>query len=120
VRTSLLYPCPLVTETHFSIVSRMLSSLPSQIQQEIEFIRPMVEERFAKMEEYGEDWDDSDKPVCQTIISSSISSHDYFTERYAHVAHERGQGSGEVPRRRGTAIARSQFCSNPYNVFGKW
>jgi hypothetical protein len=56
----------LVTETHFSIVSRMLSNLPSQIQQEIEFIRPMVEERFAKMEEYGEDWDD--KPVCQTIV----------------------------------------------------
>ena len=25
----------------------------------------MVEERFAKMEEYGDDWDD--KPVCQTF-----------------------------------------------------
>jgi hypothetical protein len=45
----------------------MLSNLPSQIQQEIEFIRPMVQERFAKMEEYGEDWDD--KPVCWTIAS---------------------------------------------------
>ena len=44
----------------------MLSNLPSQIRQEIEFIRPIVEDRFAKMEEYGEDWDD--KPVCQTII----------------------------------------------------
>ena len=43
----------------------MLSNLPSQIRQEIEFIRPIVEERFAKMEEYGEDWDD--KPVCRTI-----------------------------------------------------
>jgi hypothetical protein len=41
----------------------MISNLPSQIQQEVEYIRPMVEERFAKMEEYGEDWDD--KPVCQ-------------------------------------------------------
>jgi len=39
------------------IVARMLSNLPSQIQQEIEFIRPMVEERFAKMEEFGDDWD---------------------------------------------------------------
>jgi len=39
------------------IVARMLSNLPSQIQQEIEFIRPMVEERFAKMEKFGEDWD---------------------------------------------------------------
>ncbi|KAH8996774.1 cytochrome P450 [Lactarius akahatsu] len=43
------------------IVARMLSNLPSQIRQEMEFIRPMVEERFARMEEFGEDWDD--KPV---------------------------------------------------------
>jgi hypothetical protein len=49
----------------------MLSNLPSQILQEIEFIRPMVEERFAKMEENGEHWDD--KPVCPTqIIVSGI------------------------------------------------
>jgi hypothetical protein len=27
----------------------------------MEFIRPLVEERSAKMEEFGEDWDD--KPV---------------------------------------------------------
>jgi hypothetical protein len=61
-----LSPCSLVTKTHISIVSRMLSNLQSQIRQEIEFIRPMVEERFAKMEEYGEDWDD--KPVRRTIV----------------------------------------------------
>jgi len=48
-----LFPNPLKP-----IVSRTLSSLPSQIQQEVEYIRPMVEERFAKMKEYGEDWDD--------------------------------------------------------------
>jgi len=40
-----------------SIVAYMLSNLPSQVQQEVEFIRPMVEERFAKLEEFGEDWD---------------------------------------------------------------
>jgi hypothetical protein len=73
------YPCQgpyslisLLTETHFSIVSRMLSNLPSQIRQEIEFIRPIVEERFAKMEEYGEDWDD--KPVCRTTVSECVIS----------------------------------------------
>jgi hypothetical protein len=81
-------PSSLVTETRFSVVSRMLSNLPSQIRQEIEFIRPMVEERFAKMEEYGDEWDD--KPVCQTIISESDILLDGFTERYAHVADERG------------------------------
>ncbi|KAH8996773.1 cytochrome P450 [Lactarius akahatsu] len=43
------------------IVARILSNLPSQIQQEMEFIRPLVEERFARMDEFGEDWDD--KPV---------------------------------------------------------
>jgi len=62
-----LYQCCLVTETHTSIVFRMLSNIPSQIQQKIELIGPMVEERFAKMEEHGEDW--HDKPVCQTIVS---------------------------------------------------
>jgi hypothetical protein len=51
--------------TRISIVARMLSNLPSQIQQEIEFIRPMVQERFAKMEEFGEEWD---KPVCELIL----------------------------------------------------
>ena len=50
----------------------MLSNLPSQIRQEIEFIRPIVEERFAKMEEYGEDWDE--KPVCRTITSECLIS----------------------------------------------
>ena len=64
-----LSPCSLVTETHISIVSRLLSNLPSQIRQEIEFIRPVVEERFAKMEEYGDDWDD--KPVRRAIVSES-------------------------------------------------
>ena len=39
----------------------MISNIPSQIRQEMEFIRPLVEERFARMEEFGEDWDD--KPV---------------------------------------------------------
>ena len=44
----------------------MLSNLPSQIRQEIEFIRPLVEDRFAKMDEFGEDWDD--KPVCWSAL----------------------------------------------------
>lgn len=64
----------------------MVSDLPSQIRREIEFIRPLVEERFAKMEEYGDDWDD--KPVCQTMYLLFFSLHGQFTERYANVAHE--------------------------------
>jgi hypothetical protein len=58
----------------------MVSKVPSQIQQEIEFIRPIYEERFAKLEEYGEDWDD--KPVCLTIVTvSDISSRGWLTCR---------------------------------------
>jgi hypothetical protein len=54
------------SEAHTSIVARTLSNLPSQIQQEIEFVRPMIEERFAKMEEFGEDWD---LPVRKAILT---------------------------------------------------
>ena len=43
------------------VVTRMITNLPSQFRHQEEFIRPMVEERFAKMEELGENWDD--KPV---------------------------------------------------------
>ena len=46
----------------------MLSNLPLQIRQEMEFIRPMVEERFARMAESGEDWDD--KPVRRSASAS--------------------------------------------------
>ncbi|KAF8463177.1 cytochrome P450 [Russula ochroleuca] len=61
-----LFPKPLKL-----IVSRMLSNLPSQIQQEIEFIKPMVEERFAKMEEYGEDWDDKPNDMLMWLMSEA-------------------------------------------------
>ena len=44
----------------------MLSDIPAQIRQEMVFIRPMVEERSAKMEEFGDDWD---KPVCGPTLT---------------------------------------------------
>ena len=41
---------------------RYISNLPSQVQQEIEFLRPMFEERSARMEDLSEgDW--GDRPV---------------------------------------------------------
>jgi hypothetical protein len=96
----------------------MLSNLPSQTQQQIEILRPIVKERLAKMEAYGEHWDD--KPVCQTIVTvSGISLHDWFAERYAHVAHERGQRCGKVPRRLGTAIAPGQCHRYTFNSLGE-
>jgi len=53
------------------IVSRMISNIPSQIQKEIEFIRPMVEERFAKMKEYGDDWDDKPNDMVMWLMSEA-------------------------------------------------
>ena len=49
----------------------------------------------------------------------SLSLHGQFTERYADVADERGQGSGEVRRRLGAEIAHSQSSSCTFDVFGK-
>lgn len=41
---------------------RIVSNLPSQVQQEVEFLRPMFEERSAKMGDLSEgDW--GDRPV---------------------------------------------------------
>ncbi|KAH9006342.1 cytochrome P450 [Lactarius hatsudake] len=53
------------------VVARMLSNLPSQIRQEIEFIRPMVKERFARMEEFGEDWDDKPNDMLMWLMSEA-------------------------------------------------
>ncbi|KAI0278605.1 cytochrome P450 [Russula aff. rugulosa BPL654] len=53
------------------IVLRMVSDLPSQIRREIEFIRPLVEERFAKMEEYGDDWDDKPNDMLMWLMSEA-------------------------------------------------
>jgi hypothetical protein len=48
----------------------VISNFPSHIRQEEEFIRPIVQERFARMEEFGDDWDD--KPVRR---SASLGAH---------------------------------------------
>ncbi|KAH9047275.1 cytochrome P450 [Lactarius hengduanensis] len=53
------------------IVARAFSSLPSQIRQEMEFIRPMVEERFARMDEFGEDWDDKPNDMLMWLMSEA-------------------------------------------------
>lgn len=47
-------------------VIRMITNLPSKIRQMEEFIRPLVEERLIKMEEFGETWDDA--PVRRPIF----------------------------------------------------
>ena len=43
----------------FRIVARMVANPLSKIRQMVEFIRPLVEERLMKMEEFGETWDDA-------------------------------------------------------------
>ena len=53
------------------------------------------------------------------LVSLSLQFYGRFTERYAYVAHERGQGCGEVRRRHSTAITRDQSCSYKFDVYGK-
>jgi len=36
----------------------MFSNIPSQVRQTMQFIEPMVKERFEKMDELGEAWED--------------------------------------------------------------
>ncbi|KAF8270427.1 cytochrome P450 [Lactarius quietus] len=53
------------------VVARMISNLPSHIRQVEEFIRPVVEERFAKMEEFGENWDDKPNDMLMWLMSEA-------------------------------------------------
>ncbi|KAH9975533.1 cytochrome P450 [Lactifluus volemus] len=53
------------------IVSRMLPDRSSQIRQEAEYIGPMVEERFAKMKEFGEDWDDKPNDMLMWLMNEA-------------------------------------------------
>jgi hypothetical protein len=48
------------------IVSRIVTKLPSEIRRTKELIRPIVEERLAKMEEFGGKWDDA--PVRLLVV----------------------------------------------------
>ena len=60
-------------------VIRMTTNLPFKIRQMEEFIRPLVEERLIKMEEFGETWDDAPvrRPlfVCGPILLFIVWEH---------------------------------------------
>ncbi|KAI9509455.1 cytochrome P450 [Russula earlei] len=53
------------------LVPRIISKLPSQIRQTKEFIRPIVEERFAKMEQLGETWDDPPSDMLMWLMDEA-------------------------------------------------
>ncbi|KAI9431120.1 cytochrome P450, partial [Lactarius indigo] len=54
------------------LVTRIISNLPSQVQREMEFIRPMYEERLAKMEELGDGkWDDGPNDMLMWLMNES-------------------------------------------------
>jgi hypothetical protein len=53
------------------IVARVTSTLPSQFRQQQEFVRAMVEERFARMEEFGENWDDKPNDMLMWLMSEA-------------------------------------------------
>jgi cytochrome P450 len=51
---------------------RIISNLPSQFQQEMEFLRPMFEERLAKMKDLGEgEWGDRPDDILLWLMSEA-------------------------------------------------
>ncbi|KAH9070836.1 cytochrome P450 [Lactarius deliciosus] len=56
------------------LVTRAISNLPSQVRREMEFIRPMYEERLARMEELelgDEKWDDGPNDMLMWLMNES-------------------------------------------------
>jgi len=53
------------------IVARIFYKHSSQVQQTMEFIRPIVEERFAKMEEFEENWDDAPNDTLMMLMKEA-------------------------------------------------
>ncbi|KAI9509456.1 cytochrome P450 [Russula earlei] len=53
------------------IVPRIISKLPSQIRQAKELIRPIVEERLAKMDELGDTWDDPPSDILMWLMNEA-------------------------------------------------
>ncbi|KAH9000281.1 cytochrome P450 [Lactarius akahatsu] len=53
------------------IAAHFLFNLRSNIRQEMEYIRPMVEERFTRMEEFGDDWDDKPNDMLMWLMSEA-------------------------------------------------
>jgi len=62
---AILNMCPKILKP---IVVRMIANLPSKIRQMVEFIRPLVEERQKKMEEFGETWDDAPNDMLMWLM----------------------------------------------------
>jgi len=65
-----VYSCYWTNGGKYRTVARAFFNLPSYVRRTMEFIRPMVEERFTKMEEFGDTWNDAPvrRPVSQGII----------------------------------------------------
>jgi hypothetical protein len=103
----------------------MITSVPSKIREMAEFIRPLVEDRLAKLEEFGETWDDA--PVrslgpflpCVRVVIVVVHCLG-STGRYAYVADERSKGGREVSRRFGSEIAPDQLCGYQCDLSRTW
>ncbi|KAH9970801.1 cytochrome P450 [Russula compacta] len=53
------------------LVARMVSKIPSQVRQTIKFIGPLIEERYAKMEELGERWENPPSDMLMWLMSEA-------------------------------------------------
>jgi len=53
------------------IIARMFSNIPSQVRQTMRFIEPMVNERFEKMDELGEAWEDPPNDLLMWLMNEA-------------------------------------------------
>ncbi|KAF8471427.1 cytochrome P450 [Russula ochroleuca] len=53
------------------MAARFFSRIPSHVRQTMEFIRFIVEERSAKMKEFGENWDDAPNDMLMWLMSEA-------------------------------------------------
>ncbi|KAH9972310.1 cytochrome P450 [Lactifluus volemus] len=56
------------------IAARILCNIPSQVRQAKEFLRPLVEERLAKMEEVGASWNNAPDDMLMWLMSKAKGS----------------------------------------------
>ena len=92
------------------IAAQFFSEFPSQVRQTMGFLEPTVKERFEKMDELGNTWENAPVRSPVSIEVHFCCSWNRKTGWYVDVAHERSQRSWEITRWSSPKITLSQLC----------
>jgi len=99
-----------------SAVARVLTKVPSHIKRATELLRPIIEDRMAKLDQYGSDW--PDKPVRFNRLTFHFTHRlSLDVERYGDLAYRESQSAGEgtICPRFNIADSHHQLCCSPLN-----